>query len=113
MQAMHAMQTDWKFSPENQTEQLASGSGNAHGKGQQICGADVFAQVFKDCAQACSRKVLLINDYISAGGEGGIAAIAAKVGEEAVANNCNVCYWGFDFRQVWSERSRQQCSGQE
>ena len=60
----------------------------------------------KDFAKNCSRKVLVVNDFIRASGEIGIASLVAKVSEDATGNNCKVCYRGFDFRKSFAEISK-------
>ena len=64
-------------------------------------GNGLHEHVLKDFAKTCARRVLLVNDFISASGEVGVAALATKLSEEASGNACKVCYWGFDFRSVF------------
>ena len=102
MNAKRALETDWKF-------KVASGTSvnicqSKVGRGQ--LGPYTHELCLKDLAKNCSRKVLLVNDFIRGGGEVGVASVAAKVSEEAVGNNCNVCYWGFDFRPTFAEVSK-------
>ena len=61
--------------------------------------------VLRDLAKHCSRRVMVVNDFIRASGEVGVSAITTELSEEAVGNNCTVCYWGFDFRPTFCEVS--------
>ena len=102
MNAKRAFEIDWKF-------KVASGTSvnicqSKVGRGQ--LGPYTHELCLKDLAKNCSRKVLLVNDFIRASGEIGVASVAAKVSEEAVGNNCNVCYWGLDFRPTFAEVSK-------
>jgi len=99
MNARMKMQDHWEFEVASGTSVYRCAS--KVGRGQ--LGAETHELVLRDLAKNSSRRVLAVNDFISASGEIGIAAVDARLSEEAVGNNCTVCYWGYDFRPTFSE----------
>ena len=101
MNARMKMQDHWAF-------EVASGTSAYHCASKVGCGqlgAETHELVLKDLAKHCSRRVLAVNDFIRASGEIGVATVDARLSEEAVGNNCTVCYWGYGFRPTCSEAS--------
>ena len=65
-------------------------------------GTVFYESLLKDVVKHCTRKVLLVNDFIAGCGEVGVAAIGAKVSQEAAEQNVRVCYFGAEFRKTFS-----------
>jgi len=101
MNAKMKMQEHWEFEVASGTSVYQCAS--KVGRGQ--LGTDTHEHVLKDLAKNCSRRVLVVNDFIRASGEIGIATVNTRCSEEAVGNNCTVCYWGYDFRPTFCEVS--------
>ena len=101
MNAKMKMQEHWEFEVARGTSVYQCAS--KVGRGQ--LGTDTHEHVLKDLVKTCSRRVLVVNDFMRASGEVGIATVNTRFSEEAVGNNCTMCYWGYDFRPTFGEVS--------
>ena len=55
--------------------------------------------LLRDLAKTCSKRVLLVNDMVAGVGEAAMAALGARLSDEARESGVRVCYWGFEFRK--------------
>ena len=57
-------------------------------------GAQAVEVVLRDLVKTCTRKVLLVNGMVAGVGETALAALGARLSDEARENGVRVCYWG-------------------
>ena len=62
-------------------------------------GEEAVLTLLRDLAKTCSKKVLLVNDMVAGVGEVALAALGARLSDEARESGVRVCYWGFEFRK--------------
>ena len=55
--------------------------------------------LLRDFVKTCTKKVLLVNDMVAGIGETALAALGARLSDEARENGVRLCYWGFEFRK--------------
>ena len=96
--ARRALMEGWSFDSKLATCKL---SGNSLFQGQ--IGQCTVETVLKDFAKTCDRKVLLVNDMVAGVGEVALAALGARLSNEARESGVRVCYWGSEFRRVQRE----------
>ena len=62
-------------------------------------GAQAVEIVLRDLVKTCTKKVLLVNDMVAGVGEVALAALGARLSDEARESGVRICYWGFEFRK--------------
>ena len=59
--------------------------------------------LLRDFVKTCTKKVLLVNDMVAGIGETALAALGARLSDEARENGVRLCFWGLSFAKVyWS-----------
>ena len=99
MQAKRALFDDWKFTPQTVATPKYCQSKVARGQ----FGEQFYKHVLLDFIKNCSRKFILINDFVMGCGECGVAAVGAKYAEEATTAGVRVFYWGHEHRRTYHE----------
>ena len=71
-------------------------------------GAQAVEVVLRDLVKTCTRKVLLVNGMVAGVGETALAALGARLSDEARENRMRPCYWWFEYRKMllsWQTQS--------